>query len=200
MKTNSQEQVTGQSPLPNICSMQHPSVTTVLSPFTDFSDIRPDILAAAAERGSRVHAACAAHVNGLWADCFLLQEEKGYFKSFLDWSSRAVSEFRAVEMELADPKLSYMGHPDAIVKMSGDIGLTVIDYKTPITASKTWLPQIAAYAHLARTNGYDVKRGLAVRLKKTGGSPISTEIDIDGEPWMAFLNALGAYRYFKKSR
>jgi len=113
MKTNSQEQVTGQSPLPNICSMQHPSVTTVLSPFTDFSEIRPDILAAAAARGSRVHAACAAHVNGLWADCFLLQEEKGYFKSFLDWSSRAVSEFRAVEMELADPKLGYMGHPDA---------------------------------------------------------------------------------------
>jgi hypothetical protein len=84
--------------------------------------------------------------------------------------------------------------------MSGDTGLTVIDYKTPITASKTWLLQIAAYAHLARTNGYDVKRGLAVRLKKTGGSPISTEIDIDGEPWMAFLNALGAYRYFKKGR
>jgi hypothetical protein len=32
-------------------------------------------------------------------------------------------------MELADAKLGYMGRPDAIVKMSGDTGLTVIDYK-----------------------------------------------------------------------
>jgi hypothetical protein len=191
MKTNNQL---------NIYSMQHPSVTTVLSPFTDFSEIRPDILAAAAERGSRVHAACAAHANGLWADCFLLQEEKGYFKSFLDWSSRAVSEFRAVEMELANGNLGYMGHPDAIVKMSGDTGLTVIDYKTPMSISRSWHPQIAAYAKLGKDQGYDVRRGLAVRLRRNGGPAIATEIDIDGEPWAAFLNALGAYKYFNVGR
>jgi hypothetical protein len=180
--------------------MKFPSVTTILSPFTDFSGIRPDVLAAAAERGNRVHAACAVHARGLWADCFLRQEDKGFFKSFLGWTDRAVMEFKAIEIELINTKLGYMGHPDAIVRMKGDSRLTVIDYKTPMSASKTWLPQIAAYAHLAKEGGYDIKRGLAVRLRKSGGSPILTQVDIDGEPWAAFLNALGAYRYFKKGR
>ena len=180
--------------------MNLPSVTTVLSPYTDFSGIMPNVLAAAAERGSRVHAACAAHAQGLWADCFLRQEDTGFFKSFLDWSSRAVSEFHLTETELTDTRLGYMGHPDVIVKMSGEKELTVIDYKTPAAESKTWLPQIAAYAHLARSNGFDVRRGLCVRLRKDGGKAIVTQVDIDGEPWAAFLNALGAYRYFKTGR
>jgi hypothetical protein len=180
--------------------MKLPSVTTVLSPFTDFSGIRAVVLAAAAARGSRVHAACAAHARGLWADCFLRQEDKGFFKSFLGWANRAVSEFKAVETELVNDKLGYMGHPDAIVRMWGDRHLTVIDYKTPMSATKTWLPQIAAYAHLAREGGYDIQRGLAVRLRKKGTGPILTQVDIDGEPWAAFLNALGAYRYFKTGR
>lgn len=180
--------------------MEMPSVTTILSPFTDFSGIRPDVLEAAAKRGSRIHAACAAHVQGLWADCYLGPEEKGYFKSFLDWSSRAVSEFHTIETEMIDTGFGYMGHPDAIIKMSGDNELSVIDYKTPAAESKTWLPQIAAYAHLSRLNGFDVRKGFVIRLRKDGGKAIATQVDIDGEPWAAFLNALGAYRYFKTGR
>ncbi len=38
--------------------------------------------------------------------------------------------------------------------------------KTPAAESKTWLPQIAAYAHLASSNGFDVRKGLVVRLPK----------------------------------
>jgi hypothetical protein len=177
--------------------VQHPSVTTVLSLFNDFSGIRSEVLAAAAARGSRVHAACAAHARGLWADCFLRPEDKGFFKSFLSWADRAVTEFKAVEIELINAKFGYMGHPDAIVRLNGESRLTVIDYKTPMNISRSWHPQIAAYAKLAKAQNYDVRRGLAVRLRKNGGRAITTEIDIDGEPWAAFLNALGAYRYFK---
>jgi hypothetical protein len=177
--------------------MKFPSVTTILSPYSDFSGIRPDVLAAAAERGSRVHAACAAHARGLWADCFLRLEDKGFFKSFLGWAERAVTEFMAIETELVNAKLGYMGHPDAIVRIYGESRLTVIDYKTPMSISRSWHPQIAAYAKLGKEQGYDIRRGLAVRLRKNGGQAITTEIDIDGEPWAAFLNALGAYRYFK---
>jgi hypothetical protein len=181
-------------------AVNFPSVTTVLSPFNDYSELRPDVLAAAAERGTRVHAACAAHAQGLWANCFLRQEDQGFFKSFLDWADRDVTEFKAVEIELVNAKLGYMGHPDAVVRIPGDQGLTIIDYKTPMSISRSWHPQIAAYAHLAREGGYDIRRALAVRLRKKGTSPILTLIDIDGEPWAAFLNALGAYRYFKTGR
>jgi hypothetical protein len=46
-------------------------------------------------------------------------------------------------------------------------------------------------------NGFDVRKGFVIRLRKDGGKAIATQVDIDGEPWAAFLNALGAYRYFK---
>ena len=139
---------------------------------------------------------CPGIVGGL----FSAAGRQGIFKSFLGWADRAVTEFMAIETELVNAKLGYMGHPDAIVRMWGDSRLTVIDYKTPMAATKTWLPQIAAYAHLAREGGYDIQRGLAVRLRKKGTGPILTQVDIDGEPWAAFLNALGAYRYFKTGR
>jgi hypothetical protein len=178
--------------------MKLPSVTTVLSPFSDFSKIRPEVLQRAANRGSRVHAACAIYAKGLWADCALYPGDGPFFDSFMKWSDMAAPEFVSVEEAFADPLLGYMGHPDAVVYIPGDQGLTIVDYKTPMSISRTWHPQIAAYAHLARKYGYDVRRGLAVRLRRNGGLAIATEIDIDGEPWAAFLNALGAYRYFKE--
>ena len=177
--------------------MKLPSVTTVLSPFSDFSMIRPDVLQRAAERGTRVHAACAAFTSGQFA-WGLEQGDWPFFDSFSIWATEVDPLFLSIEQEFVDEKLGYMGHPDTIIRYPGDKGLTVIDYKTPLSVSKTWLPQIAAYAHLARNYGYDVKRGLALRLKKHGGRPIVTEVDIDGEPWAAFLNALGAYRYFQR--
>lgn len=180
--------------------MKLPSVTTVLSPFSDFSMIRPEVLKLAAERGTRVHAACAIYAKALWADYALYPGDRPFFDSFLNWVNTAGIEFISVEEEFTDSGLGYMGHPDAVVYIPGDQGLTIIDYKTPMSISRSWHPQIAAYAHLARKNGHDVRRGLAVRLRKNGGRAITTEIDIDGEPWAAFLNALGAYRYFKTGR
>ena len=177
--------------------MKLPSVTTVLSPFSDFSMIRPEVLKLASERGTRVHAACAIYTKGLWADSALYPGDGPFFDSFLNWVVISDVEFVSVEEEFADPHLGYMGHPDAIVRYPGDQGLTIIDYKTPMSISRTWYPQIAAYAHLARKHGHDVRRGLAVRLRTNGGPAIVTEIDFNGEPWAAFMNALGAYRYFK---
>ena len=177
--------------------MKFPSVTTVLSPFSDFSMVRPEVLKLAAERGTRVHAACAIYAKGLWADCALCPGDEPCFDSFLNWVDMAGVEFVSVEEEFTDSGLGYMGHPDAVVYIPGDQGLTIIDYKTPMSISRSWHPQIAAYAHLSRKHGHDVRRGLAVRLRRNGGPAIATEIDVDGEPWAAFLNALGAYRYFK---
>ena len=180
--------------------MKFPSVTTVLSPFSDFSMVRPEVLKLAAERGTRVHAACAIYAKGLWADCALWPGDGPFFDSFLNWANMAGIEFVSIEEEFTDSGLGYMGHPDAVVYIPGDQGLTVIDYKTPMSISRTWHPQIAAYAHLARKHGHDVRRGLAVRLRRNGGPAITTEIDVDGEPWAAFLNALGAFKYFNTVR
>jgi hypothetical protein len=123
-----------------------------------------------------------------------------FYESFLKWVQVAAPAFLSVEEEFKDERLGYKGHPDAIIRLAGEKRLTVIDYKTPMSLSRSWFPQIAAYAHLARVSGYDVHRGLAVRLRRNGGTPMVTEVDVDGEPWAAFMNALGAYKYFKTGK
>ena len=180
--------------------MKLPSVTTVLSPFSDFSMVRPEVLRKAAERGTRVHTACAIIAMELWSPSAPREGDAPYCTSFLKWVDIAGIKFVSVEEEFTDMDLGYFGHPDAIVRYPGEQGLTVIDYKTPMSISRSWHPQIAAYAHLARKHGYDVRRGLAVRLRKNGGPAIATEIDVDGEPWIAFLNALGVHKYFNTGR
>jgi hypothetical protein len=179
-----------------------PSVTRVLKPFSDFSMIRPDVLRLAAERGTRVHAAVSSHARGLWADSAMVAGDRPFFSSFLQWEAVMQPRYVSVEEEMKDPALGYMGHPDKVALLLGDAPdcLTVIDWKTPLSVSKTWFPQIAAYAHLARKAGYPVKRGVAIRLRKDGSFPKLTEVDIDGEPWAAFLNALGAWKYFNLNK
>ena len=181
--------------------MKFPSVTTVLSPFSDFSMIRPEVLKRAAERGTRVHSACSAYGLGLglWS-CSMEKGDMPFYCSFLKWVEAIEPSFLSVEEEFKDDCLGYMGHPDAVISISREKRLTVIDYKTPMSISRSWFPQVAAYAHLARGCGYDVHRGLAVRLRRNGGTPIVTEVDIDGEPWAAFMNALGAYKYFNTGK
>ncbi|KKL98766.1 hypothetical protein LCGC14_1821120 [marine sediment metagenome] len=67
------------------------SVTQALSPFSDFSGIDPEVLQHAAERGSRVHRACAAYALGFPA-LGLHDEDEGYFESFKGWFDEYVSD------------------------------------------------------------------------------------------------------------
>ena len=43
-----------------------PSVTQIISPWQDWSNVPPDRLEPAADRGSRAHDLFAAHCQGLW--------------------------------------------------------------------------------------------------------------------------------------
>lgn len=178
--------------------MRLPTVTQVLSPFADFSGIRPEVLAHAAERGTRVHQACAAIARGLWTvppddEC------RGYVQSFRGWFEQAVDEVVLVEAELVDEALGFKGHPDLICRIRGDERPSLIDLKTPATKNRLWRAQLAAYRHLARIHGYDVDRTASLRLKKDGGHPIFDEYDPreSSQDFAAFLSALNAYRCFK---
>lgn len=173
-----------------------PSVTEVLSLFTDFSRIRPDVLAHAAERGTIVHQACAAIASGLWSlgvppDC------AGYVKSFERWFN-LVDTVHMVEAELIHPIHGYMGHLDLCVTLRCETHSRIVDLKTPITEGVTWAAQIAAYEELVRTNSDHLpKRSGSLRLRADGGVARFSE-NVDGtRPLSAFLNALSAYRYFK---
>lgn len=172
-----------------------PSVTQILSPFADFSGIPPAVLAAAADRGTRVHRYCAALARDLWTpqidpDCV------GYVHSFKDWYERAVEEAVLVEGELIHQGHGFKGHPDLIGRIRGDGALTLVDYKTPAGKNPMWRAQLAGYSILAEGAGYEVKRAMSVRLRPDGGRPIVDEYLLEAGDVKAFLAALTAWRFF----
>lgn len=173
----------------------YPSVTQVLGVYTDYSTIPGSVLSHAADRGTRVHAACAAVAKGLWPRTDA--ETKGYVASFSRWLKGYVAEVISVEERIVDEILGYSGQYDLIVRMVGDDCLTVIDLKTPQAETPTWKGQLAAYRELAHSKYPLVQRTIALKLDSDGGKPKLIEYKQDYRDFAAFLAALTAYRYFK---
>lgn len=171
-------------------------VTEALSPFCDFSMIRPEVLEAAAARGTAIHSYCTAYAQGLWAPLPLNGD--GYCESFKRWMGLYVAEVYFAEVELTDPLLGFTGHPDLGVKLT-DGRRVIVDIKTPATEQKTWKAQIAAYKHLASREYPEIgfTGGMSLRLSKDGLSAKGTVYESGPEDFAAFLSALNCFRYFK---
>lgn len=176
----------------------YPSVTTILKPWQDFSQIPEDVLNAACERGKRVHGACAALALKLFVPP-MPEELQGYLASFRTWLNQAVAEVLSVEQRMVNEPFGFCGRPDMVVKIRGDENYSVCDLKTPVPLSKAWRLQIAAYRYLSeQTLNVSVPRALIVRLKKDGKPPIVTEYSPKLKDFNVFLHALSAYRFFKE--
>jgi len=174
--------------------MKYISVTRALSPYADFSMINPEVLEAAAQRGTRVHTACSNYALGNYA--YVPDMCKGFFESYKKWFDEYVEKVIAVEIALKCDTYGIVGHPDLIVLIKGDEHPTVIDLKTPITKNKLWEAQLAAYRYLAKK--YNPKRVASLRLKRDGSMPLFDEYDNSEADFAAFLAALTATRYFGK--
>lgn len=175
-----------------------PSVTTVLSPFADFSRVRPEVLEHAAQRGTKVHALCEAYAQGLWIPR-IDEECAGYFDSFKRWFDATVVEVLAQEVELVDEQKGYMGHPDMICRIKGDNDAVMIDLKTPAAQSPAWRLQLAAYWRLGTLAGYPITRSGSLRLKKDGSRAIFNEYTgSHAHDLNVFLNCLAAWKYFNQ--
>ena len=178
--------------------MDYPSVTQVLAPFTDFSMIPPDVLQAAADRGSKVHAICAGIALGEWVPK-PPPELSGYISSFRQWF-KYVDKVWLVEEELVDRAYGFKGHPDLAVSLIGDEDfIRVLDLKTPATKTPTWAAQIAAYNHLVggAFPGKEIRRSGTLRLRKDGRPPVLDEYQDSARDFQAFVSALTAWKYFK---
>jgi hypothetical protein len=170
--------------------MKFYSVTTVISPYVDFSMVPPDRLQYAAERGKLIHAAAAAHAQGLWV-MPLPQDHQGYFDSFRRWFDQYVKQVIWVEKELINTTYGFYGHPDILaVLISGETVL--IDYKTPATEQRSWRIQLSAYSHLAK-----VEKTMALKLDAEGKAARAIVYTNSKLHFAVFLSALNAYRYFK---
>ena len=180
-----------------------PSVTQVLRPYSDFSGIPEDVLENAARRGSLVHRYCAGSAQGLWTP-FIDSECAGYVESFRRWFG-FVDEVHMAEVALVDERLGFRGTPDLVVTLRGDGHPSLWDLKTPRTPARGWVPQVAAYQHLATQSGMcpvPIRRAGCVRLNPDGGPPIIDEYDLETllQAFRAFMGALSAWRFFNNQR
>jgi CRISPR/Cas system-associated exonuclease Cas4 (RecB family) len=140
-------------------------VTEVLAPFSGMDKIPAQILQRAAERGTKVHEICDAIISGM--GCPEIPENlQGYIRSFQQWGYR---DFIVKPNRFYCDDLHITGECDAIYQDGK--GLVLVDFKTSVKESKTWVLQGAAYAYLARKSGYDIQRVEFIRLVKDGIYP-----------------------------
>lgn len=177
-------------------STGYPSVSDILAVyvdkqwFTDESKIRGEI----------VHAAAASYLLGLYSPP-VPTEYRGYVTSIERWIDDMVVEVVLVEERLVDKGLGYCGQPDIIVRIKGDHGLSLPDWKTGQSQQKIWRVANAAYRRLAKVDrGIETSRGFAVRPKSDGSGilPIEDYGNTLNRDWNIFLGILNAYKYFNK--
>lgn len=161
----------------------------MLYPFSGLENIDQQILAHAAERGTQVHTICEGIISGL-GEIGVTDETWGYVQSFKHWYTPDIKVLQ-VEKRFWHDELEITGQVDLLIDTP--TGLAVVDLKTSSRPSKTWHPQGAAYAFLARQAGHDVKHIYFLHLNKHGKSPVMHEYPVDDA---FFLSVLATYKHF----
>lgn len=150
-------------------------VTTVLYPFSGLDKIDADIVAHAAERGTKVHKICEGIIEGL-GEIGIEEETRGYVESFKKWWERG-HEVIMMEKRFWCDELKVTGQVDLIINTPD--GLAVVDLKTSYKPSNTWAAQGSAYAYLAKKNNLDIKKIFFLHLNKLGNEPRIYEYPVD---------------------
>ncbi len=169
-------------------------VTEILWPFSGITDVPEEIVANAGRRGTLVHNECESIIKGL-GSWNLDPEIAGYIKSFHHWWNLDINVITIEERFYCD-ELMITGKVDLILDTKD--GLTIFDFKTSAKPSKTWPLQGAAYAHMARKSGYDIKNIQFLHLKKDGSPPDLISYD---DQYELFKKCYDVYNvFFKKKR
>lgn len=168
-------------------------VTSTLWQFSGLDKINPEVLAHAADRGTRVHNICEGIVNG-FGELGVDDETWGYVESFKKWWEIG-HDVLLVEERFWDDELEITGQVDFIINTED--GLAVVDLKTSSRPSKTWQIQGCAYAYLAKKAGYDIKNIIFVHLNKHGKAAKLFEYPVDDS---FFLAVLRVWTHFYKKK
>ena len=165
----------------------------MLYPFSGLEKVDPEILAYAAQRGTKVHKICEGIASGL-GELGVDDETWGYVESFKKWWGEGQKIIK-IEERFWDDDNEITGQVDFIVE--SDDGLTVVDLKTSSRESPTWEAQGSAYAMLAKKAGYDIRKIHFIHLNKHGKNPKIYEYQIDNSFFLSILRVFN--HFFKKT-
>jgi len=164
-------------------------VTNILYPLSGLEKIDAEIVAYAAERGTKVHKICEGIIEGI-GEFGIDEETWGYVESFKKWWEKGHS-IVAMEKRFWDDELEITGQVDLIINIPE--GLAIVDLKTSNKPSKTWAAQGSAYALLAKKAGYDIQKIFFLHLNKHGKEAKIYEYPVDDS---FFLAVLRIYNHF----
>ena len=175
-----------------------PTVTECIAPWLDFSKIRPDVLQAAADRGTEAHRVCLdLYAKGLPV-IGIGAEVEGYFQSFRLWFDSTVDEVILCEERLFDEATGYCGQIDLLAHTKQN-ETVMVDLKTPLSLSRSWSVQLASYLNLLKKNNYTANRIGSLRLNRDGKTPRMDFYEGSADrDFSIFLSALNCFRYFKQ--
>ena len=183
--------------------IKNPSVTQVLGRYVDLQHIPPERLRIATARGSKIHDYIFMDLKEFWIPPALITPEiEGYWRSYLIFKRQMIETTVLLEEKLVCTCYQYSGILDWIGVLRGEKGLTVIDWKSPISEGKTWRSQVAAYWHLVEAHmnpplELPIERCGALMLSPRGSTPRFKEYtEFHADYFNDFLLALGAYRAF----
>lgn len=170
-----------------------PGVTQILRPLVNFAGIPPDVLAAKAALGTKVHLACQLNdENDL--DEASVQEDvapylAGYRRFLVETGARVVHN----EARVFSAIYRFAGTLDRVLLLDGEHWL--VDLKTAISTPMTTGPQTAAY--LRALDNQAVTRRAALRLRPDATYRLDALTDPDD--WSVFLGCLAIHRYLEKT-
>lgn len=184
-------------------------VTDVIAPFSGLDKIDKGILDHAAARGTAVHTLINSVFDGygtldmddLIEDyCYMpeqIEKEKALVQNMMDsfhlWREYKRA-FCRLERAYCD-ELQITGECDVVYTEETGINI-LVDFKTPIHESKTWLLQGSAYHYLYSKN-LEIHQVHFVKLDRKGKAP---KIYTYQPRFDLFKSALDTYRYFYKGK
>lgn len=173
-------------------------ITDILTPFTGVEFVDPEILQAAAEKGTRVHSYIEEMLSETWLSLITDDVTESYLKSFdLFWDA-SKHLFKDCHMELEKrlycDTLKITGKVDAIFHKPGRTYL--LDWKTSSRFQSHWFLQGAAYSYLAKANGFDnPDEVLFVHLRKDK-KPVTYKDSDSKKSLDLFIKCLELYNHF----
>ena len=164
-------------------------VSDVIKPFTNFGGIDEKVLNAKAALGTRVHNLIKDEIDGNLPIAGI--QEAGYVKSFEHWRSSVSVTFVESEMRYYCDKKMITGCIDALVKLEGNEETILVDFKTSVQESPTWIMQAHLYHYLISSSGKCIApRFLFLKLDKYGKLPKVFHYKFDLNVWAQCSQAI----------
>jgi len=157
-----------------------------------------------ADIGTLAHLMILKHLSGLKTDTSEysqndIEQAENCFLSYLEWEKSHKLEPILIEKPLVSDFYGYGGTPDFFGYVDGEQEL--IDFKTGKALYSESFYQVAAYAHLIKEQGHEIKRARILRIGRDNDEGFEERTIINmSQEFELFLHCLAIYNLKKEMK